>query len=84
MTWQILSVVPVWVLAIVGAIVIGVTDSVDYLTWLGIVLGAAVIITFAIQLAIRRKEGFVNRTMASLGGVVVLLAAASGIFALLG
>jgi hypothetical protein len=85
MTWQIWSVLPVWLLALVGAVVIGVTTTGDdYLTWLPIVLAAAVIVTFAIQLAIQRKEGFVVRAMASIGVATLILAAATGLFALLG
>ena len=85
MTWQRLSVLPVWALVIVGAVITGVTvDGDDHLTRLGIVLAVAVIVTFAIQLALQRKEGFVVRAMAAIGGSVLLLAVATGIFALLG
>jgi hypothetical protein len=84
MTWQFFSVLPVWLLAIAGAIVVALLLPRDqYLTWVGIVLAGAVILTFAIQLAIQRKEGFVVRTMASIGAAVTL-AIASGVLALLG
>jgi hypothetical protein len=85
MTWQVLSVLPVWVLSLVGAIVIAVlSPRGQYLTWIGITLAAAVIVTFVVQLGIRRKEGFVVRVMASVGVSAVILAAASGIVTLLG
>lgn len=85
MTWQIFSVLPVWMLSLVGAIVIAVTFPRDqYLTWVAILLAAAVILTFLIQLGIRRTEGFVVRAMASIGVSVVILAVASGVVALLG
>ena len=85
MTWQIWSVVPVWLAAVAAAVVIGVTSAPGtYVTWLAVALAAAVIVTFFIQLAIQRKEGFVVRAMASITGAVVVLALASGVFALLG
>ncbi|MEO6942449.1 MAG: hypothetical protein ABI238_04315 [Terrimesophilobacter sp.] len=78
------TVVPVWVLTIVGAIVIGVASKPDdYFTWLSIALAAAVLLTFAVQLATLTREGFVNRVMASLGGAVLILGIATGILALL-
>ncbi len=85
MTWQISSVLPVWLLSLAGAIVIAITLPRDqYVTWVGIVLAGAVILTFLIQLGIKRTEGFVTRAIASIGVSVVILAAASGIVALLG
>lgn len=85
MTWQLGSVLPVWVLSIVGAVIIGATvPHGDNLTGIGITLAAAVIATFAIQLALQRTEGFVVRAMASIGVSVVILAVASGVLALVG
>ena len=85
MTWQISSVLPVWLLSLVGAIVIAVALPRDqYLTWVAVVLAGAVILTFLIQLALRRTEGFVVRAMASIGVSAVILAVASGVVALLG
>ena len=85
MTWQVFSVLPIWALSLAGAIVFAVLLPRDeYFTWVGITLAAAVILTFIVQLAIRRKEGFVTRVMASVGVSVIILAAASGIVALLG
>ena len=85
MTWQLGSVLPVWVLSIVGAVIVGVVvPHDDHLTWIGIVLAAAVIVTFAIQLALQRTDGFVMRAMASIGVSVVILAIATGVLALVG
>jgi hypothetical protein len=85
MTWQLSSVIPVWVLSIAGAVVIAlVVPHNDHLTWIGITLAAAVIVTFAIQLALQRTEGFVLRAMASIGVSVLILAIASGVLALVG
>lgn len=85
MTWQFYSVLPVWVLAVIGAVVVALTaPSGEHLEWIGIALAAVVFVTFVIQLAIQRKEGFVVRAMASIGVSVVILAVASGAIALLG
>lgn len=83
MTWQLWSVLPVWVLSLAGAIVIALTTTGDdYLIWIPIVLAGAIIVTFAIQLATQRSEGFVSRAMASIGVSIIILAVATGILAL--
>jgi hypothetical protein len=85
MSWQVWSVIPVWVLAIAAAVVIGATSPADErVSWIAISLAAALIVTFIIQLAIRRKEGFVVRVMASVGGAMVVLAIATLVLALTG
>jgi hypothetical protein len=85
MSWQLASVIPVWIAAVAAALLIGLVSlSEERLTWLGIALAGGIIVTFAVQLAIQRKDGFVVRAMASIGGVIVVLAIATGIFALLG
>lgn len=74
------TVVPVWALCVVAAVVIGVASPAsEYLTWLPIALAAAVLATFAIQLSTLTKEGFVNRVMASIGGATLILAIATGV-----
>lgn len=84
MTWQAWSVAPVWLVAVVGAVLVGlVAPQQDYFTWLGVVLAAVVILTFAIQLSTQKIEGFVGRGMASIGVSVVILAIASGVLALI-
>ena len=80
MTWQLASIVPVWVIALIAAVFVGLYSPGDeFLTWLPIVLAAAVILTFAVQLAIRKKEGFVLRVMASVTGAVVVLGVATAV-----
>ncbi|MCU1441070.1 MAG: hypothetical protein JWP85_2067 [Rhodoglobus sp.] len=79
-----LSVILVWLLTVAGAVVVGIaTVGDDYFTWLPIVLAGAVVITFLLQLATRRTEGFVTRGMASIGGSIVILGLATGLLALL-
>ncbi len=77
--------IPVWLIALAGAIVIGVVSPRnEYFTWVGVVMALTVIATFAIQLATRRPEGFVVRAMASIGVSVIILAVASGAALLFG
>ncbi len=82
MTWQLGSIIPVWFAAALGALVIGLTDPSAAFRWLPIVMAGAILLTFVIQIALRRKEGLVSRVAASVGGAVVLLAIATGVFAL--
>ena len=79
---QLKSVLPVWILAIIGVVLVAVLAAPDdYLDWLPVVLGGGVIVTFVIQLALPRKTGFVGRAMLSLGGLVILLALATAVLA---
>jgi hypothetical protein len=85
MSWQIASVVPVWIAATAAALLIGlVSVSGERITWLAITLAGGIMISFAIQIAIQRKDGFVVRATASITGVIVVLAVATGVFALMG
>ncbi|MBX3092663.1 MAG: hypothetical protein KF801_09190 [Cryobacterium sp.] len=78
------TVVPVWALCVVAAVIIGIASPRDeYGVWLPIALAAAVLATFAIQLSTLTREGFVNRVMASVGGAVLILGVATGVLALL-
>ncbi len=79
------SIVPVWVVAIVGAVLVGFLAHPKALYgWLSIVLVVSVILTFVIQLASPTKPGLVVRTAASIGGAVIVLAVATGILVLAG
>lgn len=70
-----------WIGALVGAVLVAVYAGTAYLTWIPIVLGASVLLTFAIQLALRRKEGLVDRIIASVGGSLAILAIATAVLA---
>lgn len=85
MSWQWLSIITVWVLTTLGGILVATLAPRDeYFTWVPIVLAAAVILTFCIQLAIQRKEGFVARVMASIGVSVLILAILTGVLSIVG
>jgi hypothetical protein len=84
-TSRIASIVPVWVVAVVGAVLVGtITRPSGVYSWLSIVLAVSVLLTFAIQLALPSKEGLVLRMAASIGGATILLAVATGVLALMG
>ena len=79
------SIVPVWVVAIVGAVLAGMVSRPGGIYgWLAIVLVVSVLLTFIIQLALPSKEGLVMRTAASIGGAVIVLAVFTGVLALTG
>jgi hypothetical protein len=81
-TWQLASILPIWALAIIGAVLIGLLSTPDgYFEWIPIVFAVSIIGAFVIQLAIKRKEGFVVRVMASTGGAVVVLGISTAILA---
>jgi hypothetical protein len=82
---QVGTVLPVWVLSALAALLIGfLSGPGQYPTWAAIALAAAVLVTFCIQLATLTKEGFVLRTMASIGGSLAILALATAVLAVLG
>ena len=73
------SVIPVWIVAAVGAVAVGVLIPGSYLSWIPIVMALATLLTFAIQIGVSRKEGLFERIAASLVGALVILALATGV-----
>jgi len=84
MAWQIGSVVPVWVLALAGAILVAVVSPGRAIIWLPIVMAVCVLVTIAIQLGVQRKEGFVTRLIASFAGALVITGVATAALAAAG
>lgn len=76
------SVVLVWLLAVIGALTVTVFAPEAYLTWLPVVLAGSILATFALQLALQQKEGYVARATASISGAIVVLAIATALLAL--
>ena len=72
-----------WLAVIAGAVLVGVFAGSAFLTWIPVVAGGAVLLTFVIQLSLQRKEGLVNRMIASIGGSVAILAVATVVLILL-
>jgi len=78
-----LTVVLVWVLVALGAVAVGIlAPAAESVSWLPIVLGGGILVTFVVQLAIVRKEGLVMRIVLSLSGSVLILAVATGVLAI--
>jgi hypothetical protein len=73
----------VWLAALVGAVAVGLFAGDAFLTWIPVVAAGAVLLTFVIQLSLQRKEGLVNRMIASVGGSVAILAIATIVLILL-
>jgi len=71
------SVIPVWVAALAGALVVGVVAPDAAFVWLPVVMAAVILLTFAIQLGLSRKEGLVSRIVASLAGALGILVVAT-------
>lgn len=72
-----------WLAALAGAILVGIFSGEQFLTWIPVVAAGALLLTFVIQLSLQRKEGLVNRMIASIGGVLVILVVATVVLILL-
>jgi hypothetical protein len=71
------SVVPVWLLAVVGSVLVLTLTQKDSFAWLLLVFVAAVFVSFVLQLATQTKDGLVERiSIASSGSFVVVLVTA--------
>jgi hypothetical protein len=77
------TILPVWLATAAAAIVVGITAGDAFLTWLPVVLAGALLLTFAIQLILSRKEQLVTRMIFSLGGALVILIVATVVLAVL-
>jgi hypothetical protein len=84
MAWQIGSVVPVWILALAGAVLVAVVSPGRAVIWLPIVMAICVLVTIAIQLGVQRKEGFVTRLIGSFAGALVITGVATAALAFAG
>jgi hypothetical protein len=68
------TILPVWLTTLVLVVAVGALAGAGFLTWLPLVLAVVLLLTFAIQLALSRKEQLVTRMIFSIGGAVVILA----------
>ncbi|MGY4857914.1 hypothetical protein [Cryobacterium sp. AP23] len=75
----------IWLVAAVCAVLTGVLVAPENrLVWTSLSLAGCTILTLAAQLSTGQKEGYVSRVTQSLVGAVLVLAAATGIFAVIG
>ncbi|WP_083230295.1 hypothetical protein [Curtobacterium sp. UCD-KPL2560] len=71
------SVLPVWVLAVVGAVLVLALTQKDSFAWLLLVFLLCVLVSFVLQLITATKDGLVERiSIASSGAFVVVLVTA--------
>jgi hypothetical protein len=70
---------PVWLVAALGAVAVGVLQPTEGIVWLPIVLGVCTLVAFGIQLGGPTEPGLVDRLAAAVFGSVVVLAVASAI-----
>ena len=77
------TILPVWLTTLAAAIVVGIIAGDAFLTWMPLVLAGVVLLTFAIQLALSRKEELVTRMIFSIGGALVILVAATVVLAVI-
>jgi uncharacterized membrane protein len=83
-TGQLRSIVAVWLLAVVGAVLTAaLSEQGERLTWIGLTLAGCTLATLSLQIAAGEKVGYVRRVTASITGAVIVLAAATGVFALM-
>lgn len=73
MSWNLRSILPVWLLALVGAIVVAVVTGAAYLTWMPVAMGVALLTAMVVQLSLQRKEGLVLRLASSAVGAAFIL-----------
>jgi hypothetical protein len=77
-TLKIASVLPIWILVAIASLIVAlVTPGYEFFTWLPIVLAGSIVLTFCVQLAIRRKEGFNGRLNLSASGALIIVAVAA-------
>ena len=72
-----------WLAALAGAVLVGVFAGERFLTWIPVVAAAVLLLTFVIQISLQRKEGLVDRIVASVGGTLVILGATTVVLILL-
>jgi hypothetical protein len=75
----------IWLVAAVCMVLTGLLVAPENrLVWTSLSLAGCTILTLGAQLSTGQKEGYVSRVTRSLVGAVVVLAVATGIFALIG
>lgn len=85
MTRERMSVVAVWVAALVGVIGVGILAAPErHITWVSILMLVLICLACVLQLAQAEADGFVRRMSESLVGALVILGIASLVFVILG
>lgn len=72
MSRRIASALPSWALSLVGTVYAAVVSSSLWPTVISATMGAALVLSFVIQLSLQRKEGLVNRLAFTTAGSLVI------------
>lgn len=74
------TVIPIWGFAVVAAVAVGVfVPAGDAIRWMPIAMAVTVLLTFVVQIVFVQQHGLVDRVMLSIGGAILILAAATGV-----
>lgn len=77
------GVIAVWVVSLLIAVTLGILiPEPDRMIWLLVSFGALVLLSFAVQLAYGRAQGFIVRVAGSVTGSLVVMALVSAVFGL--
>ena len=77
------GVIAVWVVSLIGSVALGLAlAEEDRVTWLAIAFGGVILLSFAVQLAYGRAQGFIVRVAASCVGALVVMGLVSAGFGL--
>ncbi|MET0725478.1 MAG: hypothetical protein ABWY36_03950 [Leifsonia sp.] len=77
------GILPVWIVAVAGALFVGLSVAPqERFGALCLSLAGCAILAFCIQLAVRRRDGFVARVVISIVGAVVIASIAGIVIAL--
>lgn len=72
------GIIAVWILAAVIALAVGLFAALEWrAAWLGVGLGACLIVAFAVQLWSGRSHGFTERVAASVFGAAIVMGVVS-------
>ncbi|WP_449277587.1 hypothetical protein [Leucobacter sp. GX24907] len=75
-SWHLPRLIIAWTVAMVAGILVTVlAPEAQRFSWLALVVGFSVLVTFALQLGTAQREGFITRTAFSVAGSVVVIAA---------
>lgn len=75
-SWHLARLIVAWAFAMVaGVLVTLLAPEQQRFSWLALVVGISVLVTFALQLGTAQREGFITRTAFSVAGSVVVIAA---------
>ncbi|MER3388813.1 MAG: hypothetical protein RJQ01_02155 [Microcella sp.] len=80
MTRTLATAIPVWIAVVVAvALAAALLPEERWGDALPAIAGGALLVTFVVQVSLQLKEGFVTRLLVTTSGIVLILAAATGL-----